>query len=109
MKLFVDDIRKCPQGWQLARTVSSAIAWLSRGVVEEISLDHDIQCSHPGCYVDCGLESFMAVAHYLALMPDRPVIRIHTGNVVAGRQMADLLGVQYNNEIFDPRNYVEAQ
>jgi hypothetical protein len=105
MKLFVDDLRDCPEGWQIARNVSAAIGWLSRGVVDEISLDHDIACKHPGCYVDCQLEDFTAVAEYVALMNPRPVVRIHTGNVVAGRKMADILGIQYNNEIYAPENF----
>lgn len=105
MKLFVDDIRACPDGWQVARNVSSAIAWLARGVVDEVSLDHDIQCKHPGCYTDCELENFCAVAEFIALMPVKPVVRIHTGNVVAGRRMADILKIPYNNEIFNAESY----
>lgn len=106
MKLFVDDIRPAPEGWQLARTIGQAIRALSTGLVEEISLDHDIACKHPECFSDCILDDFMAVAEYIALMPHRPkIIRIHTGNIGAGARMADLLGIPYTNEIFKQENY----
>lgn len=44
MKLYVDDIRPAPEGWQQARTVTDAIKFLSNfgNQVTEISLDHDI-------------------------------------------------------------------
>lgn len=106
MKLFVDDIRQEPKGWQRARTVTEAIRILATQFVEEISLDHDISCFTPatGCTHSSG-ETFMAVAFYLRLMKPRPKIRIHTANVEAGAQMARLLDVPYNNEIYDPENY----
>jgi hypothetical protein len=44
MKLYIDDIRPAPEGWQQARTVTDAIRFLSKFslVTEEISIDHDI-------------------------------------------------------------------
>lgn len=41
MKLYVDDIRPAPEGWQQARTVTDAIKFLSNfgNQVTEISLD----------------------------------------------------------------------
>ena len=42
MKLWIDDIRKAPEGWHTARTVTEAIALLDENNVSEVSLDHDI-------------------------------------------------------------------
>jgi len=42
MKLYVDDRRAAPAGWILARSASEAIALLSQGGVEELSLDYDL-------------------------------------------------------------------
>jgi hypothetical protein len=47
VKLFVDDLRPAPEGWELAKTSIEAIAWLNllreRGeVLEALSLDHDL-------------------------------------------------------------------
>jgi len=42
MKLWHDDIRPAPEGWEWARTNDEAIAYLEKFPVEEISLDHDL-------------------------------------------------------------------
>lgn len=111
IKLFVDDSRPEPKGWHRARTVTEAIRILRTGLVEEISLDHDIACYDPINYNEHpSEETFFAVAHYLDLMPkdQRPTVRIHTSNVAMGAQMAQLLGIQhYNNYIYNPKDYEE--
>lgn len=42
MKLYLDDERPTPDGWQNVRTVEDAIELLKTGKVEEISLDNDL-------------------------------------------------------------------
>ena len=43
MKLWVDDIRAMPKGYDKhVKTSAEAIELLAQGVVEEISLDHDL-------------------------------------------------------------------
>ena len=42
MRVYLDDERKPPEGWQLVKWPDEAIALLEQGVVEEISLDHDL-------------------------------------------------------------------
>jgi hypothetical protein len=42
LKLYVDDVRKCPDGWDLARSYDEAIEKLSTNNYDEVSLDHDI-------------------------------------------------------------------
>jgi hypothetical protein len=107
VKLFVDDIRPAPPGWVPVRTVGRAIRMLDTQHVTEVSLDHDIQCRHAGCYVDCEMESFEAVARFIAGMRFRPRVRIHTANVIAGRRMAEILGIEYDSKIFDPKDYAQ--
>lgn len=94
MKLFVDDLRKPYKGWALARTITDAIRILSHGYVHEISLDHDIQQSIPGTR---GFETFEPVARYIFLMPEseKPIVHFHTGNIVGGRRMADIIGIPF--------------
>jgi hypothetical protein len=41
MKLFVDDERPCPLGWELARTVTEVIRKLDTMYFDEVSLDFD--------------------------------------------------------------------
>lgn len=93
MKLYVDDLRRCPDGWKLARTITDAISHLFSGRVTEISLDHDIVFVR-GTDIKMHKESFMAVAYFMAVMPRdlRPEkVRIHTANVDAGWKIFDLL------------------
>lgn len=100
MRLYVDDIRRCPDGWHLVRSVTEAIRILATMEVEEISLDHDIahykQVGEAGLSVafDCN-ETYEAVAWYLALMPSdkRPIIHIHTANPVGEEKMRAILGL----------------
>lgn len=42
MKLWVDDERPAPDGWEWARDVQDAIAYLENFNVTEISFDHDL-------------------------------------------------------------------
>lgn len=100
MKLFVDDIRQAPEGWEIARTNSEAIHLLAGGWVDVISLDHDIavMVRRPGqgLYVE-GLtaETFKAIAYYIALMKKKPIVQFHTGNYAAGEVMAEIIGCEY--------------
>lgn len=92
MKLFVDDIRRPWDGWELANTITDAIRILSNGYVTIVSLDHDIQQSIPGTR---GFETFEPVARYIAIMKEKPVVQFHTGNPIGGQRMADIIGVPY--------------
>lgn len=42
MKLWIDDIRLPPPGWEWAKSSTEAIAILSSNVVDEVSFDHDL-------------------------------------------------------------------
>lgn len=42
MRLWLDDLRPAPPGWVWIKTVSAALALLRRGLVAEVSLDHDL-------------------------------------------------------------------
>jgi NAD+-processing family protein with receiver domain len=101
VKLYVDDLRRCPEGWTLARTNTEAIRLLASGFVEEISIDHDIcvlnfnTISEPvRRRLAIGEETFMPIIYYIALMKpeDRPKkITIHTANPAAAIRMAGIL------------------
>ena len=99
MKLFVDDIRPAPEGWQQARTVTDAIRFLARfgGQVDEISLDHDIsyaveldgtQRPFPSP------EDFTAVAFFMSFYyrnHKSPKVIIHTANPVGAERLQNIL------------------
>ena len=102
MRLYVDDLRKVPDGtWTLARTNTEAIHLLATGHVEEISIDHDIcvpgdmNISEPvRRRLKIGEETFQPIFYYITLMPveTRPKkITIHTANPAAALRMESLL------------------
>lgn len=103
MKLFVDDIRKCPKGWHLARTVTEAIRIIDTvDYLEEISIDHDIShdVSVPGSPImkpyPCG-ETFEPVVRFIVRVyglnwdVEIPKITLHTANPVGAGKMRELL------------------
>jgi hypothetical protein len=96
LKLFVDDIRRAPDEWCLARTITEAIRILATNRVDEVSLDHDIAHLVNGLeasYSTCP-ENYSAVAWYIAAMcvDDRPKrIRIHSANPNGAKEMAAIL------------------
>lgn len=42
INLFLDDMRPCPEGWVLVKTVEEAQHYLKLGIVDHMSLDHDL-------------------------------------------------------------------
>lgn len=113
MKLFVDDLRKPPDGWEVARTNTDAIRILATCPVDEVSLDHDIMVPEYGgdsahaklVIARMSAETFMPVAYYLALAAkyshwsydyEQPKIRFHTGNLAMGQKMAEIIGVKFD-------------
>lgn len=113
MKLYVDDLRREPAGWHLARTVTEAIRVLATREVEEVSLDHDI--SHR-VNVDsvarpfpCG-ETFEPVAWYLGATEFGGRVTLHTANPVGAKKMAEILdsfGVECSVSLGTPVNGLE--
>ena len=116
MKLYVDDLRKCPEGWALARTNTEAIRLLAGGYIDEaVSIDHDICVPFSGELsagvrrrLEIGQETFQPVAYYLCIMKEefRPKkITFHTANVDAGNRMVALLKDAGIESTYTPSSY----
>lgn len=109
MKLYVDDLRKPPEGWEPARTITEAIRALATGLVEEISLDHDIIIPEylgnskkaRSIVANFSAETFEPVARYLAMMLIQPRVRFHTGNITAGENMARIIGCPFVHDMHE--------
>ena len=110
MKLFIDDIRKCPEGWIVARTVTEAIRLLDLNIVDEVSLDHDI-CHyniHSFKTTSCP-ETFEPVARFIAkaYQPYSLRVIIHTANPDGGRKLLYILTdfrpevIMYSEEFYE--------
>jgi hypothetical protein len=97
LRLYVDDIRSCPEGYILCRTVTEAIRLLDTQDVSMVSLDHDIQLSMPSpsgaifIPVSSG-ETFEPVARFIANNPGA-VTHVHfqTSNPAGGERMANII------------------
>lgn len=46
MKIYLDDVRKPPPGWNLTTNVAETIEALKTGEVTHLSLDHDLSDEH---------------------------------------------------------------
>lgn len=87
-QLYVDDERKCPAGWDLARNYAEAINALSENDYDVISLDHDIASydavgtEWTGYDILCVLERYR-----IELNQKIPRIYIHTANAAVAAMM----------------------
>lgn len=89
MKLFVDDERECPKGWEIARDTETAIRMIAMiPDITDISLDHD----------DGRGGTFQPVAYFIGekynnntFWADDLEIRIHTQNPVGRKNIKDIL------------------
>ena len=90
MKLWVDDVRPAPEGYEWAKSVNEAIDILRRWIncrvrVEVIDLDHDA-----GDYVNDGGDYIKILDWLERIMVDVP-IRIHSMNPVGVQNMRAII------------------
>ena len=86
LKIWLDDVRKAPEGWTWVRTSDEAIGLLQDRRVSEISLDHDLgdeSESGSGYLVVLWIER-MAIQH--GYVPPE-MIHIHSANPVGRKRM----------------------
>lgn len=48
INVYLDDLRPCPDGWVYAQTIEQVKHYLKLGIVDRLSLDHDL-----GACADC--------------------------------------------------------
>jgi len=98
MKIYLDDLRPCPNGWILAKNAGEAITLLATNLVEMISLDHDL--GPPILTNGTGYEviKYIEAMVYLDESYVPPEIIIHTGNPV-GRKNMDLVLISIKRKL----------
>ncbi|SAK82099.1 hypothetical protein AWB79_05429 [Caballeronia hypogeia] len=84
MRVFLDDERATPEGWTRIYWPNEAIRLLETGVVEELSLDHDLGDDERGTGYDVVLWIEEAVA-LRSFLP--PKIYVHSANSSARAKM----------------------
>lgn len=84
MKVYLDDERQTPNGWKRVYWPEEAIELLEAGVVEEISLDHDLGDDAHGTGYDVVLwiEEQVIVNSFKP-----PLIKVHSANSSARQKM----------------------
>lgn len=83
IKVWLDDYREAPDGWIRAVCAVHAITLLETGLVEEISLDHDL-----GMYCKTGYDVISWIEREVMTNKFKPpIIHIHTENPVGRKQM----------------------
>ncbi len=84
MKVYLDDERETPAGWQRVYWPDEAIALLQTGDVTHISLDHDLGDDERGTGYDVVLWIEEAVITQ-GFQP--PIITVHSANASARQKM----------------------
>jgi len=84
MKVYLDDERATPDGWMRVFWPDEAIAFLEKGGVTEISLDHDLGDDERGT----GYDVLLWIEEAVALRGFKPPeMRVHSANSSARLKM----------------------
>ena len=91
MKLYVDDMRKAPEGWDQAWSFHEAIHMLQTGNYEVVSLDHDL-----GSFYGYKEMTGMDILNWIERQnsegygPHLKTIMVHTANASAANEMKEI-------------------
>lgn len=89
-KLYLDDVRQAPEGWQRVYTAQQCIRWLNRnkGKVTHLSLDHDLGLAGQGV-IWTGQTVMNWIEREVNKDPSYPLpeITFHTANPVGKKNM----------------------
>ncbi|QQK59406.1 hypothetical protein FJD32_007735 [Shewanella sp. LC6] len=99
MKIFLDDERLAPTGWLHARWPDEVISCLAKGMVTDISLDHDLGDDARGTGYDVLLWIEQAIVD-TGFKP--PKIYVHTSNPAARIRM--LAAVEQINRLAEMKS-----
>jgi len=88
-KLYIDDLRPCPTGWDLARTFHRAIVMLEDVDYDTISVDHDLGCFYGNTEMTgTHIIGYLIRRRVLGLYTP-PNILVHSANPVGAKRMRD--------------------
>lgn len=89
MKIWLDDVRPCPEGWVHCHSVNEILQLLSSvaaSEVEEVSLDHDL-----GDYYDDGGDGWRVVDWMAEHSYWPKVVFVHSANFTGVKRMLGVL------------------
>jgi len=88
VNLYLDDLRKCPKGFILAKTVEEALIIIKNNDINILSLDHDLGIDKNGRLNKTGYDLVKYICENNILINN---IYIHTDNVVGRENMYQTL------------------
>lgn len=90
MKVYLDDERSAPSGWVLIKTVEECITLLKTGVIEALSLDHNLGYSING-KERSGYDVVLWMEEQIVTSAWTPpnIITVHSQNPVGAMRMWD--------------------
>ncbi|HEY9059628.1 MAG TPA: cyclic-phosphate processing receiver domain-containing protein [Pseudobacteroides sp.] len=92
INVYLDDLRNCPDGFEIARTIEQAIYYLENFKIGILSLDHDMGIDIQGNLLPTGYDLVKYICEN-GLKAER--IYLHTDNAVGRENMySTLLGAQ---------------
>jgi len=92
ISLYIDDLRDCPEGFVIARTIEEAKFYFERFQIETLSLDHDLGVDEQGNLLPTGYDLVKYICEN-GIRVDN--IYLHTDNPVGRNNMYyTLLGAQ---------------
>lgn len=92
INLYVDDLRDCPNGFEIARSMETAIQYFNNYKIDILSLDHDLGEDSSGNLLSTGydLVKYMCEnglrANKIYLHTDNPVGRENMYHTLIGAQ-----------------------
>lgn len=106
MNLYLDDLRDCPEGFQIARNIEEAKHYLNNFEIDILSLDNDLGVDENGNLLPCGYDLVKYICEKNFKINK---IYIHTDNPVGRANMYEtLLGARnrgFINENIQIFNY----
>ena len=94
MKLWVDDIREAPEGWDVARTYDEAVKKLLTTSYRVVSLDHDLGEEKTGYDIACVIEAMVVKGYEVPSM-----IMCHSANPVGKARISQAVKSIYQRVI----------
>jgi len=97
MKVYLDDERTTPEGWYRVYEPFQAISLLETGMVEEISLDHDLGDDK---LIGTGYDVILWIEEQVVINNFKPpIILVHTANSSARDKM--MSGVEQIRKLYE--------
>ena len=98
INLYVDDLRDCPDGYQIARNMDEALYYINKYHIHMLSLDHDLGEDSEGNLLPTGYD---LVKHICENGSRADKIYLHTDNGVGRENMYQTLNAAQRRGFID--------